>query len=194
MMKSRFVRIVAALAIAACSLAVQAQGIPVYDNMSVLKAVEQLAAWKKQYDQMLEQIRTSKSQLEAMTGQRNLGSIIDNIGTQSMVPDNVVAQWRLLTAREKLLTSNLGVVDGAMRTTLQRADQIRALMTQVNATRDVKAVSELNGRIQAETTLVLNDMQRVQLMQMQASANEQRIDQEYRQKLIQQLNKGPARW
>jgi len=168
--------------------------IPVTDAAAISKAVEQLVAWKKQYDQMLEQIKTSKSQLEAVTGQRNLGAIVDNIPDSAMVAPDVVAQWRMLREKEQLVTGQLGMLQKAMDTTAKRSDQVRALMAAMNATRDLKAAAELNGRIQAESTLVMNDMQRVQLMQSQAAANEQRIEQEYRDRLAKQLGLPPARW
>lgn len=171
-----------------------AQGIPVIDATAIAKAVEQLVAWKKQYDQMVEQIKTSKDQLAAMTGQRNLGAIIDNIGSNAMVAPEVVAQWRQLTKREEIAKSKLAVIEQALSTTMARSDQVRALMQSMNSTSDMKAAAEINGRIQAETTLVMNDMQRVQLMQQQESANVQRIEQQYKDNVVRQLQQPPARW
>lgn len=194
-MKSAFRAI--AISLALCAVAVppaSAQGIPVIDAAAIGKAVEQLIAWKKQYDQMVEQIKTSKDQLAAMTGQRNLGAVIDNIGAGAMVPPNVVAEWKQLTQREQIAKSKLAVIEQALSTTMARSDQVRALMQSINATTDMKAAAEINGRIQAETALVMNDLQRVQLMQAQAASNTQRIEQEYKDNVVRQLKQPPVRW
>ena len=56
-------------------------GIPVIDNVAIAKAVQQVAAWGKQYEQMAAQIQEAQKQLQqlettyqSMTGSRGLGS------------------------------------------------------------------------------------------------------------------------
>ena len=39
-------------------------GIPVIDNVAIAKAVQQVAAWAKQYEQMAAQIQEAQKQLQ----------------------------------------------------------------------------------------------------------------------------------
>lgn len=168
--------------------------IPVTDVASIAKAVEQLTAWKKQYDQMTQQIGVQKSQLESLTGTRNLGQIVDNMGVNATVPQEIADQWRALTRHEQLVSAALTRTKAALSATQTRADQVRALMAAINSTNDPKAIAELQGRIQAENALVATDMQRIQLMQMQQSQNQQRIEEDFREVVRQNRAKPLATW
>lgn len=187
---------IAAMVVTAAWLAAAAAHaqIPVTDVAAIAKSVEQLVAWKKQYDQMVQQIGLQRSQLESITGKRNLGQIVDNVGANATVPQEIAEQWRALTKHEQLVKDGLARTTSALATTQSRADQVRALMAAINSTNDPKAIGELQGRIQAENALVATDMQRIQLMQMQQSQNQQRIEEEFRETVRQNRAKPLATW
>lgn len=75
-------------------------GIPVIDNVAIAKAVQQVAAWGKQYEQMAAQIQEAQKQLQqlettyqSMTGSRGLGSLLANPGLPQFLPD----EWKTVT-------------------------------------------------------------------------------------------------
>lgn len=171
-----------------------AQGIPVFDASAVAKAVEQLVAWKKQFNQMQESISYAKSQLQAATGTRNLGAVLDNVGSEATVPIAIVQQWRALTRHEDLVRQSLQATEQALQTTSARGAQIRALMQAVNATTDPKSAAEIQARLQAEVALVSTDVQRIQLMQIEREAQQRRIDEDLRQRTRQDRAKPLATW
>jgi len=185
--------IVAALLACVAPMA-PAQGIPVFDAASIIKAVEQLEAWNKQYSQMLEQITTAKSHLQQITGTRNLGAIIDNIGTEATVPTDIIQQWKTLSKQEDLVRKALTATNNALTATTDRGNQIRALMQSINATTDPKAIAEMQARMSAEVALVNNDMQRVQLMKMQGESQQQRIEADLRDVDSNNRKKPLASW
>lgn len=150
--------------------------IPVTDVASIAKQVEQLIAWGKQYKQMIEQIQLAKNQLEAISGSRNLGAIIDTIGIERTVPSEIVQQWRELQRAEDLIKGALSRTDDALKATKSRSDQVRLLMQAINTTKDPKGVAEIQARMSAEVAMITNDFQRVQLMAMQQQQNMERIE------------------
>ena len=60
-----------------------AQGIPVFDAASLVQAIEQVKSWTAQYNQM-------KQNIDAITGSRNLGNILNNPLLQNVIPKDVV--------------------------------------------------------------------------------------------------------
>ncbi len=163
----------------ACALYAQ---VPVVDSLAIAKAVQQIEAWRQQYEQMLQSIALQKNQLEAATGRRNLGAILDNVATTATVPADIAQKWRALNSQEALIADALAQTSNALNVTSQRANQVRGLMAAINSTNDPKGVAEIGARIQAETALVMNDYQRVQLLSLQRQSTEQRIQEEYLKK------------
>ena len=168
--------------------------IPVTDAAAISKSIEQLLAWKKQYEQMLQQINLSRNQLNAMSGSRNLGAVVDNIGTTAGVPREIVDQWRALNRQEDLAREVLARTKAALEQTETRGMQVRALMQAMGNTSDVKAAQELQGRISAEVALVMTDMQRVQLMAIERQNNYDRLLEQQRALRRTQRNKPLATW
>jgi type IV secretion system protein VirB5 len=64
--------------------------IPVTDVGSItqqtLAQVETMAKWKLQYDQMMAQINQARREYEALTGSRNLGTIMNNPALRDYLP------------------------------------------------------------------------------------------------------------
>ena len=65
-----------------------------------------------------------------------------------------------------------GLLQDAMKSAAGRLGQIQALMGQINATRDQKAVQEIQARIGAENALLAHEMSQVQMLQGMADSEE----------------------
>ena len=61
----------------------------VLDAANLKQSVQQVLAWKRQYDQMQQQHQQLKAQHAAMTGSRGLGMIANDPRLQSVVPADV---------------------------------------------------------------------------------------------------------
>jgi type IV secretion system protein VirB5 len=86
-MKLRPVAIACLISLSAIG-AVQAS-LPVIDVANLTQAINQVNAWKQQYDQMAQQYTQLKQQYAAMTGTRNLGNIANNPALQAVIPPDV---------------------------------------------------------------------------------------------------------
>jgi type IV secretion system protein VirB5 len=78
----------------ACLLSVSAIGavqasLPVIDVANLTQAMNQVNAWKQQYEQMAHQYAQLQQQYAAMTGTRNLGNIANNPALQAVIPPDV---------------------------------------------------------------------------------------------------------
>ena len=65
-----------------------------------------------------------------------------------------------------------GLLQDAMKTAAGRLSQITALMGQVNATTDQKAVQEIQARVGAENALLAHEISQVQMLQGMADSEE----------------------
>jgi type IV secretion system protein VirB5 len=65
-----------------------------------------------------------------------------------------------------------GLLQDAMTAAAGRLAQINALMGQVNATNDQKAVQEIQARIGAENALLAHEVSQVQMLQGMADSEE----------------------
>jgi type IV secretion system protein VirB5 len=65
-----------------------------------------------------------------------------------------------------------GLLQDAMRAASGRLGQISALMNQVNATSDQKAVLEIQARIGAENAMLTHEMSQIQMLQGMADSEE----------------------
>lgn len=77
---------------------------PVIDASNLAQAVKQVSAWQKQYTQMTEQIlhlkasyEKTKAELEALTGSRGLGAIMDNPRVRDVLPSDLVESYTVLS-------------------------------------------------------------------------------------------------
>ena len=70
-------------------LASMATGIPVIDGMAAANAIQSLLQMKEQIDNQLKQLSELKSQVQAVSGARNLG----NVAT-GMVKDHIPTEWQ----------------------------------------------------------------------------------------------------
>ena len=66
-------------------------GIPVIDSANLVQSVIQAISWIQQLQQMQQQILQAQSQIDAITGSRNMASLFNNLALAGVVPSDVNA-------------------------------------------------------------------------------------------------------
>jgi type IV secretion system protein VirB5 len=64
-------------------------GIPVIDSANLVQSVIQAISWIQQLQQMQQQILQAQSQIDAITGSRNMASLFNNLALAGVVPSDV---------------------------------------------------------------------------------------------------------
>jgi type IV secretion system protein VirB5 len=207
---ARMARFAATLVALTMPLA-HAQGIPVFDAQNVLQAIATVQQLKAQVQQELQLYQSlsgtrgfgallsnpvlssalppnwqavytavESGGYAGLTGSAKtlrLASEIYNCEDQNGVDQQVCQRALNKPFQDKAFGTQ------AYQTELQELDQIQSLMQQIDVTQDQKGVSELQARIQIESTAVDNEMTKLQLFQMLASA-EDRLIAEQQQELV----------
>jgi type IV secretion system protein VirB5 len=162
------------------------------DIPATINQVQTMAQWAKQYQQMIQQITHMKNQYDAITGTRGLGQILNNPALRNYLPDqwaniyNQVRNGQLQGLSTKatsiysaegfdphatggrkrqleILAANKAMAMQAYDATLQRVQNINALMQQADATNDMKAAADLQNRMVAENASIQNEQVRLNL-------------------------------
>jgi len=101
-LKKRFGPLVLAAGLVAGGSA-HAAGIPVIDGANLAQAVQQVVAWSKQYQQMVEQIQSMQRAYENVSGIRNMGDLVNNPELREYLPAEYqeilstgVGQWEAI--------------------------------------------------------------------------------------------------
>jgi type IV secretion system protein VirB5 len=177
------------------SMASFGQGIPVYDNASVLTAIQQLLAWEKQYQQMyqqymnqLQQIQQQQQQIANMSGTRNLG-LINNGITNSVISSDIQQQLTNANNKQALIQTTSQQLKNMLQASQGRSAQIQSLMSNINQTNDSKGISELAARIQAEQVMATNEGKEAQLLNQLNALQRQQQDEDLRNQSIKNLSK-----
>jgi type IV secretion system protein VirB5 len=82
-----------------------------------------------------------------------------------------------------------GLLQDAMRSAAGRLAQINALMNQINATADQKAVQEVQARIGAENALLAHEVSQLQMLQGMADSEERIARSRDRERQYQMLGR-----
>jgi type IV secretion system protein VirB5 len=151
-------------------LDVHAQGIPTIDVANLAQSINQVLAWKQQYEQMLQQIEqmrlansTALNAYNASTGNRGFGLINNSITKSVITPEFYSSLQATKTPQDAnaLVSAQLEQISASTNT---RFTQIQQLMAAINATNDPKAISELNARIQSEQAMIQNEAKEVDVL------------------------------
>ena len=73
-------------------------GIPVIDSANLVQSVMQALSWMQQLQQMQQQIVQAEQQITAITGSRNMGSLLNNLALAGVVPSDVNAVYQAIRA------------------------------------------------------------------------------------------------
>jgi type IV secretion system protein VirB5 len=177
------------------------------DIPATINQIQTMAQWAKQYQQMIQQITHMKNQYDAITGTRGLGQILNNPALRNYLPDQwatIYDQVRngqlqglstkatsIYTAEGfdpnatggrkrqlEILAANKAMAMQAYDATLQRVQNINALMQQADATNDMKAAADLQNRMVAENASIQNEQVRLNLAMQLQQAELQLADQQ----------------
>lgn len=162
------------------------------DVPAMINQAQTMAQWSNQYQQMVQQITHMKNQYEALSGNRGLGRILNNPALRTYLPDQwtsiydqvrrgqlqgVSSRASSVYAAEgfdpnatggrkrklEVLAANKAITMQAYDASLNRVNNINALMQQADATGDMKAAADLQNRMAAENALIQNEQIRLNL-------------------------------
>lgn len=207
-MKKFFVFASAAIVLLSSSLPAKAQ-IPVTDAASIASQaahyIDVIAQWQQQYRNMINQITTMQSQLQAVTGIRDMGKLFTNPVLYQQLPPDMQAVYQDvrrsgntlngMTAKNNGDRSYYGTINTSIdqlksgyQASVDRLGTLQGLLSQVDATQDQKASQDLANRISTEQALLQNENAKIalmaQLQTMQMKIAEEQRSREYRQKYM----------
>jgi type IV secretion system protein VirB5 len=178
------------LTISSLHLVSVAQGIPTIDVANLAQSINQVLAWKQQYEQMIQQLdqmrqanATALNSYQAMSGNRGLG-LISNAIQQSVVPTGFLKQLSGTTNHQDASTLVNAQLQRINASTGDRFAQIQQLMSAINTTNDTKAIGELNARIAAEQAMIQNEAKEAAVLQQQYAQQIAAIEQSRIQRSI----------
>lgn len=183
---SKQIKAVLIAVVAVASANAFAQGIPTMDGVGSSQRLVQI-------QNMIQQIQQMKSQLKAITGNANLGMILNNPALHAYLPD----QWNEIyssaangslrglssattdilrangltnasTAGQQrvnnTLATNKAMASAAYDSSIQRLQNIQALLQQSNLTQSAADKADLQARIAGEQAMIQNESNRLNMM------------------------------
>jgi type IV secretion system protein VirB5 len=165
--------------------------IPVTDGAhiatSIVNQVESIAKWTTQFGQLQQQITQSKQQLDAITGARGMGTLLNNSAMNAALP----ADWQLVlanikstgaytTERAKYPTLANRPKTNAMYDTMaaqnavmsdlytksnNRLGLIQSLTAQIDSANDPAAKADLTNRLVSEQNAIQANQNLVTILQ-----------------------------
>ena len=176
----------------------QAQ-IPVTDvasiSASVANQVESIGKWTTQFGQLQDQITTAKKQLDAISGARGMGALLNNSAMNAALPadwktvlTNIKSTSGYATERSKYPTLTSLPKANAMYDTMaaqnavmsdlytkanNRVGLIQSLTAQIDSANDPAAKADLANRLISETNAIQANQNLVNILQ---SKQKQELD------------------
>jgi len=176
---SRCKQFIAALLLCG-SFSTFAQGIPTIDTANLAQSMQNMIAWGKQYTQMVAQIRQIQLGIEAATGGRGYGQLLNAVGASSLVPLDIRQQMQVVTNAVGLVNRVAMIANSSAGSIDARAMQIQGLMGTISTTVDPKGIAEVQARIGVEQAAIANQQNSLLLLQIQQRNEEMRIQNEQR--------------
>lgn len=125
MIKLKQIALVVGLGTAFASLPTWADVVPVIDGIAIEKAIANGVIMSKQLAQIEQNLQTAKSQLNSLTGSRNLGGLMSDSPRNGLPPD-----WNQAMA---LLNSNTGPTYGDLANSANQIRQSQAVLSSSEA-------------------------------------------------------------
>ena len=158
---------------------VSATGIPTFDAAQAANALQSLMQMKTQIENQIKQLTELKSQVQAMTGSRNMGNLLKDTA-KSQIP----AEWSSLYDSVKntdyksvlngksykpetalqLLANNEAMSKAAYEELSDQLEKIDQLREEINNTQDIKAATDLQNRIATEQAKINNTQIQLDMM------------------------------
>lgn len=185
---------VCAMASVLSSVPAWGQGIPVYDNASVLQALEQFRQLQQQYSLLQDQLKQAEEQIRQFEGARDYADAIGSVYERDYEADvnSILDDYGYVEDREtveqesrEIDAQHLGEVDHYLEQTNQRYDELSRLISEVDSATDPKDVMDLQARIQAEQAMLQNEQLKVQLLsqrhEMQSEMQQMKREERHEQ-------------
>lgn len=191
--------------------------------LDIVEQARQYAQMVQDFENQISQLTNLEDQLDAMTGTRGMGSLLNGVTEQGLrryIPEDMNALLDLSSAaggntadakavfdalqadyghvdpliidptggpvslsadrRTRTTFAAMATAEGAYNQIRARTEAIEDMLTELDATTDVKASTDLQARIAAESALIENErlrLQSVQLQQTAATENEELVRQ-----------------
>ncbi|MDO4248196.1 MAG: type IV secretion system protein [Neisseria sp.] len=156
-----------------------ASGIPTFDGAAAANAIQSLIQMKTQIENQIKQLTELKSQVQAMTGSRNMGNLLKD-AVKSQIP----SEWSSLYDSVKntdyksvlngksykpetalqLLANNEAMSKAAYEELSDQLEKIDQLREEINNTQDIKAATDLQNRIATEQAKINNTQIQLDMM------------------------------
>jgi type IV secretion system protein VirB5 len=136
------------------------------------------------------QLMATYSSINA-NGYAGLSSAAQALRNASMLYDcarRAGEDLRLCQAASVTNSQNQANYEAALDLMSQRTAQIQALQNAINSTSDPKAIGELQARIASENAQIVNDANRIALMQAMAESQDRLVQQQYRERELRSLS------
>ena len=124
-------------------------------------------------------------------GYSGLSSAAQALRSASMLYDcarRAGEDLRLCQAASVTNSQNQANYQAALDLMTQRTAQVQALQNSINSTTDPKAIAELQARIATENAQIVNDANRIALMQAMAESQERLVQQQFRERELRALS------
>lgn len=165
-MKKYLIKILAAVGFSSVAMSANA-GIPTFDAVAVINMIisyvaqgEQYAQQIQQYEQQLQQfekqidqLTTEQGALNALTGGRGMGSLVNIQGMRQAVPTASFNNLGTLSGAQAALTQTQQQLASAQG----RISMLTSLTSAADTTTDAKASADLQARISAENAHLMNE-------------------------------------
>lgn len=114
----------------------RSQGIPVYDNMSVVQQIQQVMSWGQQLKAMADQYQKLEGQYQALTGNRGYGNIFNNPLLRQYLP----AEWQQVYGQ---LSQGVNALSGGAK----------AFRNQIGDTRSCSLIADTKARTSCQQAI-----------------------------------------
>lgn len=168
-----------------CAVLPARAGIPVLDAANLVNSIQQVLAWTKQAQDMINQINQLQAMTTKLDGIRSLGTILNDPAIRAALPPEMRDSAQLLLNPAALATSQanlkqiltsfgvntttnpnagqaaadtLGRVQQILASTQTRSNQLAQLASRVDGTADAKASIDMVNRNVLEAASISNQM------------------------------------
>ncbi len=181
-------------------------GIPVIDATSIAKQIQQIVYLTDQLNELKEQVLTAKETMERQSGSRGMGAVISSVydpamtvsvpgilasnGINDSVSIGLSGDTAMIYDQANNVTAQyLGQTEKTLQQSQARFTELLKLITKVNDAPEQKDILDLQARIEAENTMLQNEMIKLMSLKAKAEADERMIKRQREQMILNNIGK-----
>ena len=174
-------------------------GIPVIDATSIAKQVQQIVYLTKQLNELKEQVITAKETMDRQSGSRGMGAVISSVydpamtvsvpgilssnGIHNSVTLGLSGDAAMMYDQANNVTAQyLGQTEKTLQQSQARFTELLKLIAKVNNAPEQKDILDLQARIEAENTMLQNEMIKLMSLKAKAEAEQQMYERKKQQR------------